>query len=178
MNNCIIIGIIILIIIIGLIIYKISLGSWSITNEILPTVINVDLSKYQGTWYESFRLPNFFQKGCSDSTANYTLNPDNTMAVVNTCLRDNKINKITGTAYPDGTTFIPNTTILKKGDLKVYFRPFYGEYKIIDLTTDYRNAMVGTSNRKYLWILSKDKNMDLIIKDQMMDRARSLGFKI
>jgi hypothetical protein len=37
------------------------------------TVKQVDLQRYQGTWYEQARLPMFFQRDCAQSEALYEL---------------------------------------------------------------------------------------------------------
>ena len=36
-----------------------------------------------------------------------------------------------------------------------FFRPFWGDYWIIDLGTDYEYAVVGHPSRDYLWILAR-----------------------
>ena len=51
----------------------------------LETVNYVDLSRYQGTWYEIARYPNRFQQGCRDSRATYTLLNDGKVSVLNEC---------------------------------------------------------------------------------------------
>ncbi|MGB1923486.1 MAG: lipocalin family protein [Alcanivorax sp.] len=56
----------------------------------LATVDQVDLQRYSGTWYEIARLPQWFQRGCYDSTATYSLNEDGTVRVVNRCQREGK----------------------------------------------------------------------------------------
>ncbi len=45
----------------------------------------VDLERYQGLWYEIARFPNRFEEGCAGVTAEYSLNADGTVKVVNTC---------------------------------------------------------------------------------------------
>ena len=57
-------------------------------NKPLATVDQVDLQRYAGTWYEIARLPQWFQRGCYDSTATYSLNDDDTVKVVNRCQRE------------------------------------------------------------------------------------------
>src|SRR3546814_15382396 len=49
------------------------------------TVGEVDLQRYQGTWYELARLPMFFQRNCIRSEANYQLQADGSVAVTNRC---------------------------------------------------------------------------------------------
>mgnify|MGYP006196717893 CR=1 FL=1 len=49
------------------------------------TVDQVDLSRYQGTWYELARLPMFFQRNCAQSEAHYRLREDGRVDVINRC---------------------------------------------------------------------------------------------
>jgi apolipoprotein D and lipocalin family protein len=37
----------------------------------LPTVPHVDLARYAGSWHEIARLPNWFQRSCERSRAEY-----------------------------------------------------------------------------------------------------------
>ena len=46
----------------------------------LQTVPHVDLERYMGTWYDIASFPQRFQKGCTGTTATYTLRPDGTVA--------------------------------------------------------------------------------------------------
>ena len=66
----------------------------------LATVDQVDLQRYAGTWYEIARLPQWFQRGCYDSTATYSLNDDGTVKVVNRCQREGDEASEAGTPTP------------------------------------------------------------------------------
>ena len=117
----------------------------------LRTVAGVDLDRYLGTWYEIASYPAWFQKGCTGSTATYSLQTDGRIRVVNQCFRkslDGPRKTSTGKAVVvDGSS---------NAKLKVwFFWPFKGDYWIIDLDPDYRWAVVGVPSRKYLWILSR-----------------------
>ena len=46
-------------------------------------VKNFDLQKYQGKWYEIARLNHSFEEGMKQVTANYTINDDGTVKVIN-----------------------------------------------------------------------------------------------
>src|SRR5690606_8994662 len=49
-------------------------------------VDQVDIQQYAGKWYEIAHLPMYFQRKCvSDITAQYRLNADQTMQVLNSC---------------------------------------------------------------------------------------------
>ena len=57
----------------------------------LQVVAPVDLRRYAGIWHEQARLPNRFQKACAGPvTAEYTLQPDGTVQVVNRCARGSR----------------------------------------------------------------------------------------
>ena len=61
--------------------------------------------------------------------------------------------------------------------LKVtFFWPFYGDYWIINLGANYDFSIVGTPNRKYLWILNRTPQMDDSLYDQLVEFAKSKGF--
>lgn len=137
----------------------------------LRTVDSVDLNRYVGTWYEIARYPNSFQKGCLGSTASYTLRDDGEIDVVNSCrdAEDGRTRRVEGRAW----VVDPATN----ARLKVsFFWPFRGDYWIIDLGKEYEYAVVGTPNRKYLWVLSRTPAMDDAVYAAIMERVRRLGF--
>src|ERR1700761_4158839 len=74
----------------------------SASKKPLATVENLDLERYQGTWYEIARLPLSWERKCArDVTANYALQPDGAIAVINTWRKaDGTIARSKGTARP------------------------------------------------------------------------------
>jgi apolipoprotein D and lipocalin family protein len=136
------------------------------TLEVVP---HVELRKYLGKWYEIAHLPARFQEGCTDTTATYTLSEDGSISVLNECRRGGKVKQAKGKA-----NVVDKTSGAK---LKVtFFWPFYGDYWIIDLGKDYDYAVVGTPNRKYLWILNRTPRMDGKLFSQLVESAKSKGF--
>ena len=143
-------------------------------SQTLQTVPNVDLKKYAGKWYEIASFPQWFQKGCHCSTAEYTLTEKGYVIVENRCNRDSIHGKPT---YIKGKAFIvPNSGNAK---LKVqFFWPFRGKYWIIDLASDYSYAVVGHPNKKYLWILSRTPVMKDTVYQAIVSRLKDNGFDI
>jgi apolipoprotein D and lipocalin family protein len=147
----------------------------------LDVVPSVDLSRYAGQWYEIARLPNKFQKQCTgDVTANYALRSDGKIDVVNRCRKSNgDITQARGLARR-ASQKRPNSI------LKVRFAPSYlsflpfvwGDYQIIAVAEDYTHAMVGTPDRKYLWILSRAPFIDGEIYQQLLSGAKEQGFDV
>ena len=54
----------------------------------LATVPKVELPRYMGKWHEVARLPMFFQRGCVESTAEYSIKDDGAVSVINRCLKN------------------------------------------------------------------------------------------
>lgn len=157
------------------------LAAQTATPAPVQSVPAVDLARYAGRWYEIARLPNFFQKKCArQTTADYTLLPDSTMRVVNSCLRAD------GTAVQaEGRARLAD----RKGPaskLKVRFAPAFlswlpmvwGDYWILDLTDDYTVALVGDPGRKYLWILARTPTPDDSLYQRMVATAVAQGYDV
>lgn len=136
----------------------------------LPTVKQVDIEKYKGTWYEIARFEHFFEKGCKNVTATYEIKEDGDLKVINRCtmIEDDEFKEATGVAYAIDST---------NSKLKVsFFRPFYGDYYIIDLADDYSYAVVGAPSRELLWILSRTKTISDKLKNEILAKFPPLGF--
>ena len=137
-----------------------------------PDVVpSVDLTRYAGTWYEIASYPNRFQKGCSGTSATYTLMPGGWIEVLNRCTRDGKNDSVKGRAkVADAMT---------NAKLKVtFFWPISGAYWIIELGAEYEYAVVSNPDRSYLWVLSRTPRMDKGIYVGIVERLRNSGFDI
>jgi apolipoprotein D and lipocalin family protein len=141
--------------------------------EPLETVPRVDLQRYLGTWYEIAAFPQRFQKGCTATTATYSLREDGEIDVVNRC-RD-------GT--PEGPEKVARgrARIVDRATnarLEVsFFRPFWGDYWIIDLSEDYSYAVVGHPGRDYLWILARKPTMAEATYQSIVTRLQAQGYE-
>ena len=140
----------------------------------LPTVEKVDINKYAGQWYEIARLPNSFEKGLQCVTATYTLKKNKKIKVLNKGYSIKDTGKF---STAKGTAWVPNSEY--PGRLKVsFFWPFSGNYYIISLDEEYNYALVGDPSRKYLWVLSRSKNLDDTIYSELLDIAKINGFDV
>jgi apolipoprotein D and lipocalin family protein len=139
----------------------------------LPTVMQVDLGRYAGDWYEVAKLPNRFQAMCAaDTLARYRLEGDK-VRVENRCRNKNgDLETAQGTAkVVDGS-----------GNAKLrvsFFWPFYGDYWVLafdDTAPDYRWVLVGEPERRYAWVLSRSAKLDATTLDHVLAKAATLGF--
>lgn len=131
------------------------------------TVKAVDLNRYLGSWYEIAKYDHVFERGLDYAMANYTLREDGKIDVLNTGIKDGRAKDAKGIAK---TTNIP-------GLLKVsFFGPFYSDYRIMMLDTNYQYVLVGGSNDKYLWILSRTPQLDEATKALILAEADKRGY--
>lgn len=137
-------------------------------------VSDFELDRYLGSWYEIARLDHRFERDLQGVTAQYSLEEDGTVSVINSGVSaakgENK--RAEGKAKFVGD---PDT-----GHLKVsFFGPFYASYVIFELERDsYDYAFVSGNNKKYLWLLARTPNPSIEIIDRFKVRAAELGFAI
>ena len=138
----------------------------------LETVPRVDLARYVGTWYEIAAFPQSFQKGCVATTATYIIRADGDIDVRNRCRKDaleGPEKSVLGRArVVDAAT---------NAKLKVsFFRPFWGDYWIVDLGADYEYAVVGHPGRDYLWILGRAPKMPEATYEGILARLKDKSY--
>jgi apolipoprotein D and lipocalin family protein len=137
----------------------------------LETVREVDLKKYAGLWYEIASIPVKQQKGCSCTTAQYSLNDDGDIVVTHRCRKGD------GWDQAEGKAFVVEGS--NNAKLRVqFFWPFRGDYWIIDLDPAYQYAVVGMPSRKYMWILSRTPVMDEALVNSLLEKCAVRGYDI
>lgn len=137
----------------------------------LETVAYVELSRYLGTWYEIAKFPQNFQRGCTATTATYTLRADGEIDVLNRC-REGAIDGPEKSAL--GRARVVDRSTNAKLEVS-FFRPFWGDYWIIDLSDDYSYAVVGHPGRDYLWILARTPTMPEATYQSVVTRLQAQG---
>lgn len=111
-----------------------------------------------------------FERNLNNTTAEYLLNEDGTVKVINR-----------------GFNYIKNKCVVSTGKVKFagdsnewklkvsFFEPFYSGYNIIALDSDYKYALVAGKSLKYLWLLSREKTMPQEVKEAYLKTAKDLG---
>ena len=148
------------------------------TDKATPeAVASIDVHQYMGTWHEIARLPMYFQRKCvSDTTANYTLNPDNSIRVLNRCKTESgEFQEAEGRA----TSVNEGNSKLKVSFLPAGLRwlPFTkGDYWVLKIDPDYKVVLVGGPSHDYLWILSRTPTIDTATYDAYVQAAQQFGY--
>ncbi len=141
------------------------------TQAPLDVAQNVDLSRFQGKWYEIARLPRTTQTDCHGTTAFYTQNPDGTLSLVNQCNVGGPSGPLSSVSM---TASVPNAAQPAKLALSV--GGFSGDYWILEVDSSYEYAVVGHPSRDYLWILSRTPTLDAMTMQGVVERAQSQLF--
>jgi lipocalin len=101
--------------------------------------------------------------------------------VENQCTKVNgEVKKVIGKAKPVGEVVERNGDLcVEPAILKVsFFAFFYGPYWILALDDDYQWVMVGSPDRKYLWILSRTPELSESILDMLTEKARNANYPV
>lgn len=143
----------------------------------LPTADFVDIERYLGRWYAVASLPQFFTRNCVGQTADYGAVNSQTISVLNTCLKEKGKSTIKGEAV------VKNAQT--NAELIVTFDSFFtrlfrvkGDYTIIRLDPEYRYVLVGSKDRKSLWVLSRTTVMPESELNTYLSEAKELGFPV
>lgn len=139
----------------------------------LQTASRIDLDKYMGVWHEISRLEHHFQKNCVGSNAEYKLRDDGEVDVVNRCIdeKDGSRREAKGRAW--------SVDPVNNSRLKVsFFWPFRGDYWIIEVGKKYDYSVVGSPDRKYLWVLGREPEIDESLYREIVERMRYQGFPV
>lgn len=117
--------------------------------------VETDWQKYAGVWYERARIPSWFEKSDDgDVSALYVPveGKPNQFRIENrsTNLKTNRTNTAVGTATIDAS---------KPGVLQVNFSWLQPKsaYIVLARGNDYEWSLVGSKNRKLLWLLMRDQ---------------------
>ncbi len=134
----------------------------------------LDLGRYLGTWHETARIDNLFERGLHAVTALYERLADGRIRVTNSgTAADGKRHDVVGMARP-----APDAT--SDGGLEVSFVPpyshFFSDYRILYVTPDYSGALVSDADGDMLWLLERNEKSNPEVRQRLLDEAQQRGF--
>ena len=134
------------------------------------TVNEFDLSRYLGEWYEIARYDHSFERGMDNTMAQYILEDDGKVVVLNSGWKNGDFKLAEGKAkYPDPEG--------DPGALRVpFFWFFYSDYNVMMVDEDYQISLVGSKDQKYLWILSRTPDPDPDLVQMVLLEAERRGY--
>lgn len=151
--------------------------------EAIPSL---DIARYMGTWHQVAHYPNRFQQQCvRDTSATYRALDSGAIEVLNRCTTaDGRVDSVTGLARPRGATV--EGGLLRPASLEVSFLPAWlrwlpfgwGSYDVVSLSADGRVAIVSEPSMDYLWVLSRDREIDQARWSAVQGFLRDAGFDL
>ena len=140
----------------------------------ITTVQTVDIERFMGDWYVIASIPTAFEKNAFNALESYRLNEDGTVATTFT--------------FNQGGFDGPRKTYTAKGFVSPedgnavwgmqFIWPFRAEYRIIYLTTDYTQTVIGRSKRDYVWVMARTPEIPAADNDRIRDFLVSEGYDI
>lgn len=141
------------------------------TMQPIHTVESVDLERFMGDWYVIASIPTFIEKDAYNALESYRLDPDGTIA---TTFRFNKgsLDGALKEYKPRG--FVTHSSNAVWGMQFIW--PIKAEYRIIYLTDDYTQTVIGRSKRDYVWIMARKPSMPDDDYQRILDFLREQGY--
>ena len=131
--------------------------------EISPRPLEgVELSRYVGKWYEIAKIKRQYEPPfCSSSVAEYSISKDreNSIDVVNRCYLG--FSWLSFAARGSVTLKDPSSNLAAFDlELNLFGQNFTGDYLILELEEDYQWALVGSMDKKSLFVIARTPTLD------------------
>jgi apolipoprotein D and lipocalin family protein len=144
------------------------------TMKPIHTVESVDLERFMGDWYVIASIPTAIEKDAYNAVESYRLDGDGTVA---TTFKFNKggFDGALKTYTPRG--YIQDTASNAVWGMQ-FIWPFKAEYRIIYLTDDYSQTVIGRSKRDYVWIMAREPSVPDEDYDRILAFLTEQGYKL
>lgn len=116
----------------------------------LETADEVDIERFMGDWYVIANIPTFLERGAHNAVESYTLDADGTVATTFT-FRQGSFDGPVRTFHPRG--FVSEGSNAIWGMQFIW--PIKADYRIVYLTPDYSQTVIGRQKRDYVWIMTR-----------------------
>ena len=140
----------------------------------IATVPSVDLERFMGDWYVIASIPTAFEKNAFNALENYRLDTDGTV--------------LTTFTYNKGAFDGPLKTYKARGFVRAeganavwgmqFIWPFKAEYRIIFLTPDYTQTVIGRSKRDYVWVMARTPTIPEEDFDRILALLIDVGYDV
>ena len=139
----------------------------------IQTVDSVDLKRFMGDWYVIASIPTFIEKDAYNALESYRLDTDGTIA---TTFRFNK-GRLDGPLKeytPRGFVKDPSNAVWGMQ----FIWPIKAEYRIIYLTDDYTQTVIGRTKRDYVWIMARQPSIPDVDYRRIIDFIVEQGYQL
>ena len=137
----------------------------------VETVDYVDLPRFMGTWHVIASIPTFVEEGHQDAVEHYILREDGKIDIDYSYRKEDKAERdhIFQLGLPKSQT---NAEWMVE-----FFWIFQSGYLVIELDTDYLYTVITVPNKKYLWIMAREKAIPPQQLKQIISGLKTKGFE-
>ena len=140
----------------------------------ITTVAHVDLPRFMGNWYVIANIPTFAEKDAYNAVESYRLDDDGTIDTTFTFRK--------GGFDGERKEYRPRGFVLDEESNAVwgmqFIWPFKSDYRIVHLSDDYTQTVIGRQKRDYVWIMARDPDMPDSDYRAILDRLAREGYDV
>jgi apolipoprotein D and lipocalin family protein len=148
------------------------LGACAGNQPPLATVDHVELERFMGDWYVIGGITTFLEKGAHNAVESYELKPDGSIATTFVFRKDG-FDGEEKVHHPVG--FVTDTDTNAVWGMRFVW-PIKADYRIVYLTEDYSQTIIGRNKRDYVWIMARTPTISDDDYQQMLDLIESMGY--
>jgi apolipoprotein D and lipocalin family protein len=126
-------------------------GCQTVERPPIELVPKVDLPRFMGDWYVIANIPTFIEKGAHNAIESYKLADDGTIETTFT-FRADSFDGDTKRYTPRG--FVQDKTSNAVWGMQ-FLWPIKSDFRIVYLTPDYAQTVIGREKRDYVWIMAR-----------------------
>jgi apolipoprotein D and lipocalin family protein len=147
-------------------------GCQSLSKPPLDTVDYVNIERFMGDWYVIANIPTFIEEQAYNAVESYSLNNDGTIATTFT-FREGSFDGELKTYHPKG--FVENTETNAVWGMQFVW-PIKADYRIVYLTEDYSQVIIGRNKRDYVWIMARTPQIPAEDYQHMLKLIAAMGY--
>lgn len=144
------------------------------TGPPIYTVDSVDIERFMGDWYVIASIPTSIEKQAYNAVESYRLAEDGT---IETTFSFNKGSFEGPLKVYRPRGFIQDTQSNAVWGMQ-FFWPIKAEYRIIYLTEDYSQTVIGRTKRDYVWIMARKPTIPDDDYNRILDFIKSQGYDL
>ena len=138
----------------------------------MRTVDYVDIDRFMGDWYVIANIPTMFETSAHNAVESYRLDDDGSIATTFT-FRADGFDGEEKVYTPRG--FVRNTKTNAVWGMQ-FIWPFEADYRIVYLSEDYSQTIVGRSKRDYVWIMARSPEIPEADYQSLLVLVGELGY--
>jgi apolipoprotein D and lipocalin family protein len=140
----------------------------------LSTVPSVDLDRFMGEWYVIANIPTLLERGAHNAVESYRLNENGTIATTFT-YRKNSFDGPRKEYHPTGFVLDEESNALWGMQ---FLWPIKADYRVIYLTSDYSQTVIGRNKRDYVWYMARTPRVSEEDYDEVSRIIAESGYDI